>query len=231
MVGRNPIVLVGTKMDLLPDGTHPRVRSAVPYACAVRAATWHCRMYARVSPPRAPTSRPEKHRSVAFLHHTPAGRGRVASGGGAAQGAQRRLVPPRLQPHGRRCGARRVRACVRVALCVRPWWTGGGGAAIKATRAKVHGVCVRACVLRFASDGTALVERLLEPCHRRRCGQAPPVRHGASSVAPWWTLSAALGAVSARQRCAPFQLWAAARSARSPHAGLVLAEAQAGGGR
>ncbi|GFH24081.1 G domain-containing protein, partial [Haematococcus lacustris] len=24
MVGRNPIVLVGTKMDLLPEGTHPR---------------------------------------------------------------------------------------------------------------------------------------------------------------------------------------------------------------
>ena len=24
MVGRNPIVLVGTKMDLLPEGCHPR---------------------------------------------------------------------------------------------------------------------------------------------------------------------------------------------------------------
>ena len=24
MVGKNPIVLVGTKMDLLPDGTHPK---------------------------------------------------------------------------------------------------------------------------------------------------------------------------------------------------------------
>ncbi len=26
MVGSNPIVLVGTKMDLLPAGTHPKVR-------------------------------------------------------------------------------------------------------------------------------------------------------------------------------------------------------------
>ena len=24
MVGKNPIVLVGTKLDLLPEGTHPR---------------------------------------------------------------------------------------------------------------------------------------------------------------------------------------------------------------
>ncbi len=26
MVGRNPIILIGTKMDLLPEGAHPKVR-------------------------------------------------------------------------------------------------------------------------------------------------------------------------------------------------------------
>ena len=35
MVGSNPIVLVGTKMDLLPEAAHPRVRvgTALHYMC------------------------------------------------------------------------------------------------------------------------------------------------------------------------------------------------------
>ena len=85
MVGKNPIVLVGTKLDLLPEGTHPRDVAGMLDSMVGRAPL--------------PSSKP------AFLgcSHSPAGGMdcRVADRGRQPQAPQRSELPPSQQPQRR----------------------------------------------------------------------------------------------------------------------------------